>query len=87
MRKLFIIMGCMVLVLVFSAYAMAGNGGNNNGCTTIQEGTLLTSAGDVIVPGYDQWGYNYQAHMFNGTYCDAYRDAAWCQPYKDDEME
>ncbi|MFH2071494.1 MAG: hypothetical protein ABIJ75_01450, partial [Actinomycetota bacterium] len=29
------------------------------------------------------WGYNYQGHLFNGGYCDAYRDAAWCQPYKD----
>jgi hypothetical protein len=24
--------------------------------------------------------------MFNGYYCDAYRDAAWCQPYKDDRL-
>lgn len=52
-------------------------------CTTIQDGTLLTSAGDVITTGFDEWGYNYQAHMFNGGYCDAYRDAAWCQDYKD----
>ena len=55
-------------------------------CTTIQEGTLLTTAGDVIEPGFDQWGYNYQAHMFNGKYCDSYRDAAWCQPYKDIDL-
>lgn len=53
------------------------------GCITIQSGTLLTSDGEVIKTGYDKWGYNYQAHMFNGTYCDAYRDAAWCQEYKD----
>jgi len=53
------------------------------GCVTIQDGTLQTTDGELILPGYDQWGYNYQAHMFNGTYCDAYRDAAWCQPYKD----
>ncbi len=51
-------------------------------CTTIQDGTLLTSAGVVITTGYDVWGYNYQAHMFNGFYCDSYRDAAWCQDYK-----
>lgn len=55
-------------------------------CTTIQSGELLTSAGDVITPGYDQWGYNYQAMMFNGYYCDAYRDAAWCQPYVEDHL-
>lgn len=53
------------------------------GCVSIQSGTLLTSDGAVIKPGYDKWGYNYQAHIFNGTYCDAYRDAAWCQDYKD----
>jgi hypothetical protein len=52
-------------------------------CTTIQSGELVASDGTPIVPGFDEWGYNYQAHMFNGGYCDAYRDAAWCQPYAD----
>ncbi|OGU55962.1 MAG: hypothetical protein A2V66_12590 [Ignavibacteria bacterium RBG_13_36_8] len=55
-------------------------------CTTIQDGTLYSSDGKLITVGYDEWGYNYQAHMFNGYYCDAYRDAAWCQPYKDDKL-
>lgn len=58
----------------------------NPECTKIQSGELLASDGSVIETGYDQWGYNYQAHMFNGGYCDAYRDAAWCQPYKDVEL-
>ena len=35
-------------------------------CTKIQSGLLLDSNGNVIKTGYDQWGYNYQAHMFNG---------------------
>jgi len=55
-------------------------------CATIQDGTILTSDGRTITPGYDEWGYNYEAHMFNGTYCDAYRNAAWCQPYVNDEL-
>lgn len=55
-------------------------------CTTIQSGTLLNSAGDVITTGFDEWGYNYQAGLFNGKYCDSYRDAAWCQPYKDVDL-
>lgn len=59
---------------------------SNQACTRIQGGTLHASDGTVIELGYDQWGYNYQAHMFNGTYCDAYRDAAWCQPYADVEL-
>jgi hypothetical protein len=48
------------------------------GCTTIQDGTLVDSAGNLIVVGYDKWGYNYQAHMFNGWYCNASRpDVPW----------
>ena len=39
-------------------------------CTTIQSGGLFTSDDKVITTGYDQYGYNYQAHMFNGRYCD-----------------
>ena len=53
------------------------------GCTTIQSGDLVDSEGNIIETGYDDWGYNYQAHMFNGLYCDSYRGAAWCQPYAD----
>lgn len=37
-------------------------------CTTIQSGLITDSAGNPITTGYDQFGYNYQAHMFNGTY-------------------
>ncbi len=37
-------------------------------CTTIQSGELVDSMGNTLVLGYDQWGYNYQAHMFNGFY-------------------
>jgi|SaaInl7_200m_RNA_FD_contig_21_244814_length_1023_multi_22_in_0_out_0_1 hypothetical protein len=52
-------------------------------CTTIQDGTLLASDGSSIELGFDDWGYNYQGRMFKGYYCDSYRDAAWCQDYKD----
>lgn len=55
-------------------------------CTDIQSGTLLTSDEAVVTTGFDQWGYNYQAHMFNGGYCDAYRNAPWCQAYKEDNL-
>jgi hypothetical protein len=58
----------------------------SSGCTKIQEGVLQRSDGVLITTGFDEWGYNYQAHMFNGGYCDAYRDAAWCQPYKDVQL-
>lgn len=41
---------------------------DHDNCFTIQGGTLLDSAGNPIVLGYDPYGYNYQAHIFNGTY-------------------
>lgn len=83
--KLFVI-GVAVMMLLMALGVNAEKGVNQKAkekCTTIQSGELLTSYGDVIETGYDEWGYNYQAHMFNGMYCDAYRDAAWCQPYAD----
>src|SRR4030042_2415563 len=57
-----------------------------NKCVTIQGGEILTTDGIIVETGYDKWGYNYQGYMFNGKYCDAYRDAAWCQPYKNDNL-
>jgi len=37
-------------------------------CVKIQSGLITDSAGNPITTGFDQFGYNYQAHMFNGTY-------------------
>jgi hypothetical protein len=37
--------------------------------------------GIVSDTGFNEWGYNYQAHLFSGDYCDAYQGADWCQPY------
>ena len=39
-------------------------------CATIQGGGLRDAAGELIALGYDDFGYNYQAHIFNGRYCD-----------------
>jgi hypothetical protein len=80
MKKLFVIILAIGLVIGMTSYVAAVE------CTTIQDGTLFNSAGDIITTGYDDWGYNYQANMFNGGYCDSYRDAAWCQPYVDVEL-
>lgn len=76
----------MVAVLAVTVLCLAGNAGADD-CTTIQDGVLMTSDGRIIETGFDEWGYNYQAHSFNGRYCDAYRDADWCQPYKDVELQ
>lgn len=79
MRRLLIIALALGLIIGLSNMGFAE-------CTTIQDGTLLTTDGRVITTGYDEWGYNYEAHMFNGGYCDAYRNAEWCQPYVDTDL-
>lgn len=81
MKKLALLL-CLVLALFLTTQALA----KKDLCTTIQSGELFATDGSVILPGYDQWGYNYQAHLFNGYYCDSYRDADWCQPYKEDKL-
>lgn len=37
-------------------------------CAKIKDGTITDSASNIVTLGYDQYGYNYQAHMFNGLY-------------------
>ncbi len=37
-------------------------------CATIQSGTITDSSGNPVSVGFDQYGYNYQAHLFVGTY-------------------
>ena len=68
-------------------FAKPASAGAKEACTTIQSGELLSSGGNVIETGFDQWGYNYQALSFNGGYCDSYRDAAWCQPWADVDLK
>jgi hypothetical protein len=65
MKKLMFVLIALALLTIPSA-AIA----NGPTCTTIQDGTLQASTGELITTGYDEFGYNYQAHMFNGRYCD-----------------
>lgn len=83
MKKIWVmsVVGFMLLISLGVLFAL-----NNKGCTTIQSGLLKASDGTLITTGYDKWGYNYQANMFNGKYCDAYRNADWCQDWKDDNL-
>lgn len=75
----------ITVITLFAVVLMSGSvlAAKKAECDTIQGGTLFDSAGDVITTGYNDWGYNYQGRKFKGGYCDAYRDATWCQEYKD----
>lgn len=45
------------------------------GCAKIKDGTITDSVGNQLSMGYDKYGYNYQAHMFNGLYDNFSRPA------------
>lgn len=72
---------CLFLVLV------SLGGTSFAQCTTIQSGALVGPDGQTIETGFNEWGYNYQAHIFNGKYCDAYQNAEWCQPWASEDLE
>ncbi|WP_340113567.1 hypothetical protein [Maribellus mangrovi] len=61
-------------------------------CVTLKEGTLVYAdghylEGQPITTGYDIYGYNYQAHMFKGSYFNAYagRPGTALPPFKGDD--
>ncbi len=64
--------------------------GESNSCTTLQGGDILYSsghylAGQPIKTGFDAYGYNYQAHMFSGSYTNSYLGGAGFPPYLGDD--
>ncbi|MFA5828675.1 MAG: hypothetical protein WC841_04955 [Candidatus Shapirobacteria bacterium] len=75
-----------VAALAFAASPALAAKPAKDTCTTIQSGTLVDSAGEVITTGFDEWGYNYQGHLFSGGFCDVYQDAAWCQEWAEDNL-
>ncbi len=59
-------------------------------CTTIQDGELTYSPGHhlqgtPLSTGYDPYGYNYQAHEFNGSYANVYLGRDGFPPYEGDD--
>lgn len=84
----FLLAGVLVALVgvLASPFSISVSAKGKDTCTTIQSGELYNSAGGLLTTGYDEWGYNYQARMFNGKYCDAYRNADWCQAYKEDNL-
>ncbi len=61
---------------------------HSNGAT-IQGGTILYSAGHFLTGpltvGFDIFGYNYQGHMFDGSYFNAYAGGAGFPPWDGDD--
>jgi hypothetical protein len=83
-RKVYILMLIVFALLVITSPALADKPAQ---CATIQDGTITAADGTPLEMGYDQYGYNYQAHMFNGTY-DSYDRVIGNDPsdYADDSL-
>jgi len=68
MKKYIIGVTSGLLVIILFAITTIHTEAKPNSCATIKDGTILSSTLDPVETGYDTWGYNYQAHMFNGYY-------------------
>lgn len=60
-------------------------------CTMVSEGELVYPigrhlAGQVIPTGFDPYGYNYQGHLFKGSYANVYLNADGFPPYMGDDV-
>lgn len=98
MRKtlsVLLVLGLTVfLVGVLSLYVQGqgkAKGKNKDSlCIKIQDGILTYSPGHFlegqpIMPGFDPYGYNYQAHLFNGYYANAYLGRYGFPAYEGDD--
>jgi len=65
-----LLLALMLVTLLVVPSAALAKGGKGNQCTTIQSGELYGSDGVQLTTGYNEWGYNYQARLFNGMWCD-----------------
>lgn len=68
MRRATIVLMLLAAMVMSVGTATAKPGNGNGGAPAAER-------------GFDEWGYNYGAHLFSGDYCDAYQGAAWCQPW------
>ncbi|ETB63817.1 TPA: hypothetical protein DIC38_02245 [Candidatus Nomurabacteria bacterium] len=68
MKKILVLSGILVIAGFMLVAVPAFAAKPNNSCVKIQDGSLVDSNGGFLTVGYDKWGYNYQAKMFNGWY-------------------
>ncbi|MGM5484359.1 MAG: hypothetical protein ACQEP1_00605 [Nanobdellota archaeon] len=78
----------IALSLVLALGVSAQGNGKDKDCATIQSGEIEYSDGhylNTVDAGYDDFGYNYQAHMFKGSYANAYLGSDGFPPYEGDD--
>jgi len=87
-----VLFGFMVLALAAFFVGMTANDASaaKPTCVTIQSGLLKYQpghylGGQPLTMGYDPYGYNYQAHMFSGSYVNVYLGGDGFPPYNGDD--
>ena len=87
MKKMGIVIFCLAVALTLSIdYQTWGK----EKCTAIQDGTLVYPyyhylAGEFFTTGFDEFGYNYQAHTFRGNTFNHYAGTWGLPPYEGDD--
>lgn len=79
-----------LIIIVILVIALAANAVSQDQCITLKNGIIQYSSGhylggQLIKPGFDEYGYNYQAHLFNGYYANAYLGGEGFPPYEGDD--
>ena len=83
-----VIVVLLISTSILSSVALAASA--KKGGNSILNGNVFYSAGHYLqgkpIPtGYDSYGYNYQAHMFNGCYANVYLGKDGFPPYTGDD--
>lgn len=89
-KKLFTLFVVLTILAFSVTVAQAQPAAKGSTCTTIKDGTLTYSPshylyGTPLSTGYDAYGYNYQAHMFKGSYANAYLGGYGYPAYNGDD--
>jgi hypothetical protein len=79
-----------VTAIMLSLIVVPTVSAKQDNCVYIKDGTLTYSAGhylagEPLVLGYDPYGYNYNSHMFRGSYANAYLGRYGYPPYEGDD--
>ncbi len=85
MKKFFV----LVLVLMVFGFVGFPSAAADQSCLGIKDGVIKYSPGHYLYPrpirpGFDMFGYNYQAHLFNGFYANVYLGGDGLPPYTGD---
>ena len=83
-----IIVTLIILLSVMPCFAEKPHNPGRNFCAQISDG-IIYQEDDMtpILPGVDEWGYNFEKHSFEGKYCDSYHNADWCKEWADEDLK